>query len=129
MKAGLPLAYHHDLTPSFFEQQWRIYRKFVDNNYFYHREVYGQLHRILVDEVDRPFRFLDIACGDASATVDALKGTGVALLESIPRDDLAGLRDRALISTMLFSFARISAVLSLKRQDFYYQGPRRWLRL
>src|SRR5262249_34231980 len=50
------------------------------------------------------------------------------LLESIPRDDLAGLRDRALISTMLFSFARISAVLSLKRQDFYYQGPRRWLR-
>jgi integrase len=50
------------------------------------------------------------------------------LLESIPRDDLAGLRDRALISTMLFSFARVSAVLSLKRQDFYYQGPRRWLR-
>ena len=48
------------------------------------------------------------------------------LLESIPRDDLAGLRDRALI--MLFSFARVSAVLSLKRQDFYYQGPRRWLR-
>jgi integrase len=41
---------------------------------------------------------------------------------------LAGLRDRALICTMLFSFARISAVLSLKRQDFYYQGPRRWLR-
>jgi integrase/recombinase XerD len=26
------------------------------------------------------------------------------LLESIPRDDLAGLRDHALISTMLFSF-------------------------
>ena len=25
-------------------------------------------------------------------------------------------------------FARISAVLSLKRQDFYYQGARRWLR-
>jgi hypothetical protein len=34
------------------------------------------------------------------------------LLESIPRDDLAGLRDRALISTMLFSFARISAGLA-----------------
>ena len=50
------------------------------------------------------------------------------LLESIPRDDLAGVRDRALISTMLYSFARVSAVLSLKRQDFYYQGPRRWIR-
>ena len=33
-----------------FQQQWQIYRKFVNNNYFYHREVYGQLHRILVDE-------------------------------------------------------------------------------
>ena len=45
------------------------------------------------------------------------------LLESIPRGgDLAGLRDRALISTMLFSFARISAVLSLKRQRFLLPG-------
>ena len=50
------------------------------------------------------------------------------LLESIPRDHLAGLRNRALICTMLFSFARISAVLCLKRQYFYYQGSRRWLR-
>src|SRR5271169_78412 len=55
-----------------FQQQWQLYRKFVDNNYFYHREVYGQLHRILVDEAVQPFRFLDIACGDARATVDAL---------------------------------------------------------
>jgi SAM-dependent methyltransferase len=78
MKAGLPLAHHHDLAPSFFQEQWQIYRKFVDNNYFYHREVYGQLHRILVDEAVWPFRFLDIACGDARATVDALKGTRVA---------------------------------------------------
>jgi hypothetical protein len=51
---------------------------FVDNNYFYHREVYGQLHRILAEEAVQPFRFLDIGCGDAKATVDALKGTRVA---------------------------------------------------
>jgi hypothetical protein len=38
-----------------FQQQWQLYRKFVDNNYFYHREVYGQLHRILVDEAVQPF--------------------------------------------------------------------------
>ena len=61
-----------------FQEQWQLYRKFVDNNYFYHREVYGQPHRILVDEAVWPFRFLDIACGDARATVDALKGTRVA---------------------------------------------------
>jgi SAM-dependent methyltransferase len=61
-----------------FQQQWQLYRKFVDNNLLYHREAYGELHRILVEEVVQPFRFLDIACGDASATVDALRGMRVA---------------------------------------------------
>jgi SAM-dependent methyltransferase len=61
-----------------FQQQWQLYRKFIDNNYFYHREVYGQLHRILVEEAVQPFRFLDIACGDARATVETLKGMRVA---------------------------------------------------
>ena len=45
-----------------FQQQWQLYRKFVENNYFYHHEVYARLHRILVDEAVQPFRFLDIAC-------------------------------------------------------------------
>jgi SAM-dependent methyltransferase len=31
-----------------------------------------------IDEAIQPFRFLDVACGDASATVEALKGTRVA---------------------------------------------------
>src|ERR1700746_3638711 len=61
-----------------FQHQWQLYSKFVDNNYFYPREVYGQLHRILVEEAVQPFRFLDIACGDARATVETLKGTRVA---------------------------------------------------
>jgi SAM-dependent methyltransferase len=61
-----------------FQQQWQLYRKFVDNNYCYHREVYSRLHRVLVEEAVQPFRFLDIACGDARASVDALRGTRVA---------------------------------------------------
>ena len=61
-----------------FQQQWQLYRKFVDHNLLYHREVYGELHRILIEEVARPFRFLDIACGDASETVNALRATQVA---------------------------------------------------
>jgi SAM-dependent methyltransferase len=35
------------------------------------------LHRELVEAVNRPFRFLDLACGDASMTVAALQGTAV----------------------------------------------------
>jgi ubiquinone/menaquinone biosynthesis C-methylase UbiE len=64
-------------TAALFQQDWNTYRKMVDNNYLFHREAYGRLHCILRDEVSRPFQFLDIACGDASAVVGALKGTQV----------------------------------------------------
>jgi SAM-dependent methyltransferase len=61
-----------------FQRQWKLYRKVVDNNYLFHREAYTRLHRFLVDETVQPFRFLDIACGDAGPTVSSLKGTRVA---------------------------------------------------
>ena len=51
------------------------------------------------------------------------------LLESIDTGALAGLRDRALLSVMLYSFARVSAVLAMRRQDYFGQGSRGWLRL
>ena len=51
------------------------------------------------------------------------------LLESIDTDALAGLRDRALLSVMLYSFSRVSAVLGMRRQDYFGQGSRGWLRL
>ncbi len=51
------------------------------------------------------------------------------LLEHIDTGSLAGLRDRALLSVMLYSFARVSAVLGMRRQDYFHQGSRGWLRL
>src|ERR1700721_1536612 len=66
-----------------FQRQWQLYRKAVDYNYLYHREAYECLHRILVDEAVQPFRFLDIACGDASATVKALQGKQIASYHGI----------------------------------------------
>ena len=50
-------------------------------------------------------------------------------LEHIDTGTLAGLRDRALFSVMLYSFARVSAVLGMRRQDYFQQGSRGWLRL
>jgi ubiquinone/menaquinone biosynthesis C-methylase UbiE len=61
-----------------FEREWLTYRKLVDNNYLFHREAYDCLRRIVKAEFNRPFQFLDIACGDASATVGALTGTNLA---------------------------------------------------
>ena len=51
------------------------------------------------------------------------------LLEAIDTAALAGLRDRALVSVMLYSFARVSAVIGMRRQDYFRQESRGWLRL
>jgi len=42
---------------------------------------------------------------------------------------LIGLRDRALIAVMVFSFARIGAALGMKVEDYYTEGRRGWFRL
>src|SRR3954451_2637298 len=42
--------------------------------------------------------------------------------------NVIGLRDRALIGVMVFSFARIGAVLGMKVEDYYQNGKRWWLR-
>lgn len=51
------------------------------------------------------------------------------LLDSINVSTLIGLRDRALIATMLFTFARVSAVVGMKVDDYYQFGKRSWIRL
>ena len=51
------------------------------------------------------------------------------LLDSIPTDSIIGLRDRALIGTMLYSLARVGAVTKMKRADYQNRGKVDWLRL
>jgi integrase/recombinase XerD len=51
------------------------------------------------------------------------------LLDSIPTGTAAGLRDRALIAVMAYTFARIGAVLTLRRADYFQQKGGPWLRL
>ncbi len=51
------------------------------------------------------------------------------LLDSIDTSELIGLRDRALIGLMGYSFARVSAAATLRVEDYFQQGRRSWLRL
>jgi site-specific recombinase XerC len=51
------------------------------------------------------------------------------LLASIDVSTPAGLRDRALIALMTYSFARIGAALGMKVEDVYTQNRRLWVRL
>lgn len=51
------------------------------------------------------------------------------LLDSIDVTTPIGLRDRALIALMVFSFARIGAALAMRVEDVYVQQRRLWVRL
>lgn len=50
------------------------------------------------------------------------------LLASIDTSTLTGLRDRALIATMVYTFARIDAVLQMNVRDYFSQGRHGWMR-
>ena len=52
-----------------------------------------------------------------------------ALLDSIDASSPIGLRDRALIALMVYTFARVGAALKMRIEDVYVQGRRTWVRL
>jgi site-specific recombinase XerD len=51
------------------------------------------------------------------------------LLDSIDTSHVVGLRDRALIGVLIYTFARIDAALSMNVEDYFPQGKRWWIRL
>jgi len=51
------------------------------------------------------------------------------LLDSIETDTIVGLRDRALLGVMCFTFARVSAAVHMRVEDYYQNGKRWWFRL
>ena len=86
------------------------------------------------------------SCGNRAALVDACRSSVVrhsakgatpvltpaearALLDRIDTGTRVGLRDWALPSVMVYSFARVSAAVGMRRQDYFRQGTRGWLRL
>jgi integrase/recombinase XerC len=56
-------------------------------------------------------------------------GEARTLIDRIEITTPAGLRDRALIGLMVFSFARIGAALGMKVEDVFTQNRRLWVRL
>ena len=51
------------------------------------------------------------------------------LIDAIDVTSLPGLRDRALIGLMVYTFARVGAAVSMNVEDFFVQGRRGWVRL
>jgi integrase/recombinase XerD len=52
-----------------------------------------------------------------------------ALLKGMNISTVVGLRDRAIIAVMTYTFARVGAVVALNVEDYYSQKKRWWLRL
>ena len=52
-----------------------------------------------------------------------------ALLKGMDVSTVVGLRDRAIIAVMTYTFARVGAVVALTIEDYYPQKKRWWLRL
>jgi site-specific recombinase XerD len=51
------------------------------------------------------------------------------LLDGIDVTTIVGLRDRALIALLVYTFAPVSAALHMNVEDYYPQGKRWWVRL
>ena len=51
------------------------------------------------------------------------------LIDAIDTTTIIGLRDRALIGLMVYSFARIGAAIGMRVEDVYAQNRRLWVRL
>lgn len=62
---------------------------------------------------------------DSIEVVRTTEGDGAEAEEP----ELVGLRDRALIGVMVYTFARINAVIQMKVRDYFVQGRRGWVRL
>ncbi len=56
-------------------------------------------------------------------------GEARQLLDAIDCTKIIGLRDRALIGVMVYSFARVSAAIGMNVEDYSPQGRRMWFRL
>lgn len=68
----------HEKVTEIFRRHWDVYRKVIEHDYMSHKAAYGRLHEILNSEIDWPFSFADLACGDAYWTSRSLKDTNVS---------------------------------------------------
>ena len=51
------------------------------------------------------------------------------LLDAIDVSTIGGLRDRAVLGVMVYSFARVGATVAMNLEDYYQSGKRWWFRL
>jgi SAM-dependent methyltransferase len=67
-----------DPAVTLFADSWSIYVRILEHNYMFHREIYRNLRKYLRTHFgERPFRVLDLGCGNAQYFAAALTGLPV----------------------------------------------------
>ena len=85
-----------DEITEIFRKHWDVYRNIIEHDYMSHKAAYEKLHEILIED-DRPFSFVDLACGDAYASSRCLEGTSVAEYTGVDLSEWAlGLAEKEL---------------------------------
>jgi integrase len=69
----------------------------------------------------------ELTADQARHLLDSIQTTSIE--DGVETPLIVGLRDRALIAVMVYTFARVSAVVSMKVEDYYQDGKRWWFRL
>ena len=87
------------------------YEKVVRENYMFHREIYDLLHRTLLVEAPERFLFLDIACGTATGSAEALKGTSIGRYVGIDNSQPS-------LDVAKNALSGLSCPVELRHQDF-----------
>jgi cyclopropane fatty-acyl-phospholipid synthase-like methyltransferase len=95
-----------------FFNAWAIYRKVLNNNYMHHREIYQAVGAWLHEHwATRPFKLLDLGCGDASFLAGALQGTAILHYTGFDLSDPA-------LALAAENIARLGCTARLVNTDF-----------
>jgi site-specific recombinase XerD len=73
-----------------------------------------------------------LSADEARVLLDSIKVSGTVTDDDGSEREgprIVGLRDRALIALMTYTFARVGAAIGMDVEDYYVQGRRRWVRL
>jgi ubiquinone/menaquinone biosynthesis C-methylase UbiE len=73
----------------FFNDRWHLYQKILIENYMEHREIYCVLREFLASYLQKPFKMLDLGCGDANFTAGALIDTNITFYQGVDLSEAA----------------------------------------
>jgi ubiquinone/menaquinone biosynthesis C-methylase UbiE len=96
----------------FFNEQWKLYQKVLEFDYMGHQEIYTIFHNHLISHFPKPFKMLDLGCGDASLTTKALSNTNISNYHGIDLSTPA-------LSIAKQNLASINCQTTFTQGDFY----------